>query len=163
MAALGLDDVWSVRCGDEIFGVPREHVLAKARESALLLNVMGFLDDTEILAAATRRAFLDIDPGFGQMWQALGLAKMFTGHDAYVTIGENIGQSDCTIPDCGITWITTPQPVVLEQWPVRGGAVGPVGWGGGGGGDEPDLDGWTSRFLWQLSAPVAAAGVGPGW
>jgi hypothetical protein len=96
--------------------------MEKARESALLLNVMGFLDDAEILAATPRRAFLDIDPGFGQMWQALGLAKMFTGHDAYATIGENIGQPDCTIPTCGIAWITTPQPVVLDQWPVRNGA-----------------------------------------
>lgn len=122
MSACGLGGAWSVRCGDETFGVPRARVMEMARESALLLNVMGFLDDAEILAATQRRAFLDIDPGFGQMWQALGLAKMFTGHDAYVTIGENIGQPDCTIPTCGIAWITTPPPVVLDQWPVRGGA-----------------------------------------
>lgn len=122
MSAFGMSDQWSVRCGDATFGIPREQVLAKARESALLLNVMGFLEDEEILAAAPRRAFLDIDPGFGQMWQTLGLAKMFAGHDAYVTIGENIGQPDCTVPTCDIQWITTPQPVVLDQWPVRNGA-----------------------------------------
>ena len=122
MNTFGLGGAWSLRCGGTTFGVPREQVLAKAHESALLLNVMGFLDDAEILAAAPRRVFLDIDPGFGQMWQALGLANIFTGHDAHVTIGENIGQPDCTIPVCGISWITTPQPVVLEQWPERGGA-----------------------------------------
>ena len=122
MSACGLGDAWSLRCGDTTFGVPREHVLEKARESVLLLNVMGFLDDAEILAATQRRAFLDIDPGFGQMWQALGLAEMFTGHDACVTIGENIGHPGCTVPVCGIGWITTPQPVVLDQWPVRNGA-----------------------------------------
>ena len=37
------------------------------------------------------RVFLDIDPGFGQMWQALGQAELFGDHDDYVTIGENIG------------------------------------------------------------------------
>ena len=122
LAALGLGNQWSVRCGNVTFGVPREQVLVKARESTLLLNVMGYLDDAEILAAAPRRVFLDIDPGFGQVWQALGLATLFAGHDAYVTIGENIGQPDCTVPTCGIDWLTTPQPVVLDQWPVRNGA-----------------------------------------
>jgi hypothetical protein len=63
-----------------------------------------------------RRVFLDIDPGFGQMWQDLGLADVFRGHDDYVTIGENIGQADCVVPTCGLEWITTPQPVVLDYW-----------------------------------------------
>jgi len=52
------------------------------------------------------------------MWKALGLHDLFADHDAHVTIGERIGQPDCTIPDCDIDWIVTPQPVVLSQWPV---------------------------------------------
>ena len=116
------DVAWSLNCGGETLGLPRARVLEKTRESVLLLNVMGFLNDGEILAAAPRRAFLDIDPGFGQMWHALGLADIFAGHDAFVTIGENIGQPDCTVPACGMDWITTPQPIVLEKWPVRNGA-----------------------------------------
>lgn len=81
-------------------------------------EVMGFLDDEEILAAAPTRVFLDIDPGFGQMWQTLGLHEMFRGHDTFVTIGENIGQATCTIPTCGLNWITMRQPVVLDAWPA---------------------------------------------
>ena len=42
-----------------------------------------------------------------------GLAGLSHGHDAYLTIGENIGQPGCTIPTCGLEWITTRQPVVL--------------------------------------------------
>ncbi len=57
------------------------------RRSALLLNVMGFLDDEEILGAAPVRAFLDIDPGFGQIWQQLGLHQTLPGHDRFVTVG----------------------------------------------------------------------------
>ena len=90
----------------------REHL----RSSLFLLNVMGYLDDTELLAAAPRRVFLDIDPGFGQMWQALGLHETFRGHDDHVTIAERIGKPDCEVPTCGIDWITTPQPVVLDYW-----------------------------------------------
>ena len=105
--------------GERTLGVAREQVLEKARGALLVLNIMGFLSDWEILALPARRVFLDIDPGFGQMWQELGLAVLFGGHDAYVTIGENIGRGDCTVPTCGFEWITTAQPVVLAEWPAQ--------------------------------------------
>ena len=116
----GLDDAWSLNYnqGQRTLGRPREEVVDVAGHAELLINVMGFLSDWEILERPRKRVFLDIDPGFGQMWQDLGLATVFGGHDAYVTIGENIGQADCEIPLCGKEWITTPQPVVLEHWPV---------------------------------------------
>jgi hypothetical protein len=119
MREFELDGAWSVVLdGGRHAGVPRDRVLEHVRDSELLLNVMGFLDDEELLGAARRRVFLDTDPGFGQMWCALGLADIFAGHDAHVTIGERIGREDCTIPTCGLDWITTPQPVLLEGWPV---------------------------------------------
>jgi hypothetical protein len=33
-------------------------------------------------------------------------------------MGLNVGKSNCEIPTCGLDWITLPQPVVLDQWPV---------------------------------------------
>lgn len=122
MERFGLKDSWALLYdrGRESIGRPRRAVREHARGSAFLLNVMGFLDDEEILEAVPRRVFLDIDPGFGQMWRDLGLADLFRGHDAHVTIGENVGRPDCAIPTCGLDWIPTPQPVVLEQWtPAR--------------------------------------------
>jgi hypothetical protein len=104
--------------GGERAGLDRAQVLARVREADLLLNVMGFETDEELLGAARLRVFLDTDPGFGQMWHALGLADVFAGHDAHVTIGERIGAPDCTVPTCGLEWITTPQPVVLDAWTV---------------------------------------------
>lgn len=99
-------------------GLSRRETLAWTHSSDLLLNVMGFCTDEELLAAAQRRVFLDTDPGFGQMWCDLGLADLFAGHDSYVTIGERIGEPECSIPACGLRWETTRQPVVLEEWPV---------------------------------------------
>jgi hypothetical protein len=110
--------------GSRVFGLSRKRLLELVRSSSLLLNIMGFLDDEEVLGQAQRRVFVDTDPGFGQMWQALGLAELFHGHDAYVTIGENIGRPECTIPTLGIDWITTPQPLVLEQWPAQPNGAG---------------------------------------
>jgi hypothetical protein len=102
--------------GRQTFGLSRAQAIERVRSSALLINIMGFLDDDEVLAAAPRRAFLDTDPGFGQMWQDLGLATLFQGHDDYITIAENIGKPECAIPNLGLQWITTCQPVLLEEW-----------------------------------------------
>jgi hypothetical protein len=119
MRRFGLERAWSVALDDRSHaGASRDRVLEHVRDSEFLLNVMGFLSDEEILGAARRRVFLDTDPGFGQMWRALGLADVFVGHEDHVTIGERIGRQDCTVPSCGLHWVTTPQPVVLEQWPL---------------------------------------------
>jgi hypothetical protein len=119
MREFELGGAWSVVLdGGRHAGLPRARVLEHVRDSDLLINVMGFLADDELLGAARRRVFLDTDPGFGQMWRDLGLADIFAGHDAHVTIGERIGRADCAIPTCGLDWITTPQPVVLDGWPV---------------------------------------------
>jgi hypothetical protein len=128
----------------EVAGVPRGEVIERARRSSLLLNVMGYLDDEEILAAAPLRVMLDIDPGFGQMWQELGLHTLFRDHDRYVTIGERIGTRECSVPTCGIDWVTTKPPVELSEWPPTTaarsahftsvvtwrGAFGPIEYGG---------------------------------
>ena len=119
MGRFGLADHWSLDGGGgRTLGAPREHVLRTAGEAALLLNVMGYTRDDEILRRARRRVFLDIDPGFPQMWRELGLHDAFAGHDAFVTVGMNMGKPDCLIPTCGLEWLTLPQPVVLEQWPA---------------------------------------------
>lgn len=80
-----------------------------------VLNVMGFLE-RDALAAEGPRVFLDIDPGYPQMWHELGLADLLAGHDRYVTVGANVGRAGCAIPDCGLEWIHTPPPVALGAW-----------------------------------------------
>lgn len=119
MSRFGMQDDHSLLFdgGSRSFGLSRAQVLERVRNSEFLLNIMGFLTDEEILECAPRRVFLDIDPGFGQMWQDLGLVDLFRSYDDLVTIGENIGREECGIPDCGLSWITTPQPVVLDYWP----------------------------------------------
>ena len=120
MHGFGLNGCWSLLYdgGREVFGCPRQEIVERARRSSFVLNVMGYLDDEEILSATPLRVLLDIDPGFGQMWQELGLHALFRDHDRYVTIGERLGASDCPIPTCGIDWVTTKPPVELSEWPV---------------------------------------------
>lgn len=143
MRRFGLGGSFAVACdgGARYLGLERPDVVERLRRSALVINVMGFFDDADLLAAAPRRVFLDIDPGFPQMWRELGLADVFRGHDDFVTIGLNVGRPDCDVPTCGLNWVTTPQPIVLEHWPVRepnpGGPVTSVcTWRGDWGGVE---------------------------
>ena len=64
-----------------------------------------------------RRAYVDLDPGFTQLWHSEGhLGDQLDGYDAHFTVGTNIGGDDCSIPTGGIDWIPTPPPVLLDQW-----------------------------------------------
>ena len=105
-------------------GATRLRLIDAARSSLVFINVMGYVNDEEVLAAARKRVFLDIDPGFGQMWYQLGQADILSGHDAYFTFGANTGRPDCAVPRCGRNWIATRPPVVLEHWPVAHGEAG---------------------------------------
>jgi len=118
MERVGLADCWTLGHDGwrDVAGASRKDALERIRRSHMVLNVMGFLDDDEMLAAAPCRVFFDIDPGFGQMWCELGLHDLFDGHDRFVTIGENVGRPGCAVPTCGLDWITTKQPVVIDLW-----------------------------------------------
>jgi hypothetical protein len=90
-----------------------------ARRTDVLINISGMLTDDALTAQIPVRVYLDLDPGFNQLWQAAqGIDRGFAGHTHFVTIGQAIGQPDCCVPTCGLTWIPTLQPVVLAHWPV---------------------------------------------
>jgi hypothetical protein len=117
-AAAGLEGSWAVLTGGgRCLGRSRREVVELAQSAPLLLNFMGYCNDEEILAAVERRVFIDLDPGFSQMWERLGLADLFSGHDAFVTVGTRVGSPGCRVPTRGIHWIRTLPPVVLEHWP----------------------------------------------
>jgi hypothetical protein len=122
MERFDLGESWSVLYdgGREVAGVDRDDVIERTARSALLINVMGFLEDEEILGAAPVRAFLDIDPGFGQIWKALELHDLFRGHDHFLTVGGRIGSADCEVPTVGLDWIPVKPPVELAEWPAQG-------------------------------------------
>jgi len=99
-------------------GVPHDELARRAGRADILLNISGMLRDPALTEPVPRRVFLDLDPAFNQMWQAQGIDMGFDRHSHFATIAWNIGQTGCTVPTCGRTWIMTPQPVVLADWPV---------------------------------------------
>jgi hypothetical protein len=121
LQAFGLEDdyVLLVDGVEEPVGRTRAALAADLDAAEFLLDVMGFLDDRRLRDNTRCRVFLDIDPGFPQMWAADGLADVISGHDVYLTIGTNLGSEGCAVPTLGRTWRPTLPPVVLDEWPVR--------------------------------------------
>jgi hypothetical protein len=107
--------------GRAIEGMSRPALISWAGEADLLLNISGHVRSEDVLANVRRRAYLDQDPVFTQLWRAaygksLGLER----HDVFLTVGLNIGTARSPIPDCGLPWRHTLPPVVLGCWPDRG-------------------------------------------
>jgi hypothetical protein len=129
--------------GAHLHGISREELLDRARGAELLVNISGNLRRPELLALPRRRVFVDLDPGYTQVWLTEGRPVGACGHDLYFTVGANVGTRRSTVPLGGLRWRSVRQPVVLERWPLAAGgftrfttvgswrgAFGPVGWQG---------------------------------
>ncbi len=81
----------------------------------LLLNASGALRD-EALQSVPVRVYLDLDPAFTQLWHEDGVDVGLGGHTHYVTVGQAVGTAGCAVPTCGVEWLTTLPPVVLDRW-----------------------------------------------
>jgi len=130
---------------EQTAGTPYADLLAFARSADLLLNVSGMLRDERLLESIPVRAFLDLDPGFNQVWQATGSDMGFDLHTHFVTVGVRIGAEDCPIPTLGRNWIPTLPPVVLARWPAADAA--------------PARDAFTSVGHWRSYGSIEHEGV----
>ena len=103
----------------ETVGLPYERVLEFAGSADVVVNESGTVTCEDVMARVPRRVYLDVDPGFTQLWvEAEGIDMGFGMHDRFVTVGARIGRPECDVPSCGLAWIPTVPPVVLSEWPV---------------------------------------------
>jgi len=85
------------------FGTPVAELYELAGGADLLVNISGHLRCADLLRRFRRKAYVDIDPGFTQLWHAAGTSDLgLADHDVHFTIGENVGSPECDIPSCGI-------------------------------------------------------------
>jgi hypothetical protein len=108
---------------DQTVGVSYAELRQAARRASVVVNIAGMLRDAALLEPAPCRVYLDLDPGFTQLWHTQGIDMRFGSHTHFVTVGNALGGAQCPIPTCGVSWITTLQPVVLERWPAVDGVV----------------------------------------
>ena len=130
---------------EESVGKPYDAVVEFAWEADLLLDISGMLSREERLVEPIPvRAFVDLDPGFNQVWQESGEDMGLDAHNRFVTVGQAIGSATCPVPTCGVIWIPTLPPVVLEHW-----ASAP----------DPRRDAFTTVGHWRSYGSIEYEGV----
>jgi hypothetical protein len=103
--------------GSGSVGLSRAEIEKLAPDVDLLINISGHFKLNSILSAVRHRMYIDLDPGYTQVWhERYGADMNLRHHDTYVTVGLNLGTADCPFPTCGIQWQKTLPPVVLDHW-----------------------------------------------
>lgn len=130
MEMFGLSGRWAYRdeASGECYGLTLEQLKEFCRSADLFVNVSCSTYLRDEYRSIPVRALIDSDPMFTQIQYCngasltagqSGMQEMFEGHTHYFTFGENIGKSDCRIPDCGLNWRPIRQPICLPHWPVH--------------------------------------------
>jgi hypothetical protein len=119
--AHGFAERYCILYGDEAeapLGMSAGALADVVGEANLLLNLAGPLPPGSSLFEIERRAYIDLDPGFTQIWAHqtdLGLER----HQFFFTVGQNVGGQEFPIPTLGIAWEPIFPPVVLDLWPAH--------------------------------------------
>lgn len=121
-ARFGLMDAWAYWDAhtSQWLG-PRARGAAEfCRSADVALNISGINQLRDWTAAIPRRVFIDSDPAFTQIKHLTdeGARAAAHAHNVFLSFGAGIGQPGCTVPDDGLPWRPTRQPVVLDLWPV---------------------------------------------
>lgn len=128
MDNFGLGRRWAYR--DEVTGVWQGPCASQIdhlfRTADILLNVSCSMYLREEYKMVPVRVLIDSDPMFTQLQYELecgftpgrsSMRSTIEGHTHHFTFGQNIGASDCLMPNCGVTWRPTRQPICLDAWP----------------------------------------------
>ena len=104
--------------GEQTVGLPWERLRREAGAADLLIDVAGGLAGSGLPERIPVRVYLDLDPGFTQLWQAVeGIDMRFAGHTHFATVGLTLDRGTHRVPTCGLEWVPTAPPVLLEAWP----------------------------------------------
>jgi hypothetical protein len=105
--------------GSLVHGASLEQLHDAAARTDLLLNLSGNLTLEPLLSLPRRRAYVDLDPGYTQLWHLAGaLGPALSRHEELLTVGLAIGGERCRLPLDGRAWRPVPPPVPLEEWPA---------------------------------------------
>ena len=124
-ALLGLGDRWAYYDfhTNQWHGPCAENVLKVCATADVLLNLGQTNPLRPWLVDIPVRALVDTDPGFTQIRILTEPERRSRAlqHTVFFSFGENIGLAGCTVPDAGLPWVATRQPVVLDAWPLTAG------------------------------------------
>jgi hypothetical protein len=120
---VGLGECWAFHDANagQWHGPQANRILELCRTADVCLNISGMNPLRPWLESIPVRVLIDTDPAFTQIkhltddeaWQP---AKR---HTSFFTYAENLPAGRSLVPDDGLPWQATRQPVVIEAWPVR--------------------------------------------
>ena len=105
----------------------------------LFLNYSGQFKRLDLLGDRMTKCYLDVDPGFTQLWvETCGTDMNFAGHDLFLTVGSNFHSPHLCLPRTGQDWIPLVPPVPGHYWRERLAAAG----------GASDRAAWTTVSHW---------------
>lgn len=120
---IGLPHRWAYfdAAANRWYGPAANKATTISSSADVVLNVSGINPPRTWWEQAPARVLIDTDPVFTQVKhlsdpQALEAAAI---HTDFFSFGENFGHPDCSIPDDGLPWKPTRQPVVTKFWPLH--------------------------------------------
>ena len=126
-ARVGLGDRWAYHDAhtSQWFGPCANRVLDICSTADLVLNLSGMNPLRPWVMRIPSRVLIDTDPVFMQLRHLHDPAarNQALAHTAFFSFGENIGTPWCSIPQDGLPWQPTRQPVVLDAWSMTPGSV----------------------------------------
>ncbi len=86
-----------------------------AADADAVINLSGQFTLHHRVAHVPRRAYVDLDPAFTQLWAAtLDVDMNFKGHTDFFSVGSRLAAAH--LPDTGLAWQPTLPPVSLAHW-----------------------------------------------
>lgn len=149
MEKFGLAERWIYRnCPDSSYhGMSEAHARDICATADLLVNVSGCGWLRPEYEAIPKKVFIDSDPMFTQVTLLNPKPRVLDrvrAHHFHFTFAENIGQPGCLVPDVGLRWQPTRQPLILDWWPVS---------------KDAPRDAFTTVMNWTSYKPVEHAGT----
>ena len=127
---LGVGDRWAYHDAhtETWLGPCAERALRLCASADVLIGFAGVTPLRPWLADVPVRILIDTDPAFTQVRHLSDPAALTESRrfNAFFSFAENIGAASCEVPDDGLAWQTTRQPVALDRWmPTPGPPDGP--------------------------------------
>lgn len=129
METFGFKGRWAYRdeASGNCYGLTESNIKVICKTADVFVNIScsTYLRDEYLQIPV--RVLIDSDPMFTQIQYLsqqmftpgeAGLQTLIKEHNYLFTFGENIGTAECRIPDCGLRWLTTRQPVCIDYWRV---------------------------------------------
>lgn len=88
-----------------------------AATADVFLNYSGQFKRLDLLGDRLLKCYLDVDPGFTQLWSEVCRSDMnFAGHDLFLTVGSNFASEEVRLPKTEQAWIPLVPPVAGDYW-----------------------------------------------